>query len=180
VLAFFLIGLAIFVVLVGAIGFVLLQRHLHARNWTPQRATVEFTGPLCQIQYKDTRYWLTVKVVDCADADQALEMEKRQGSSLTRWRSEKTEYAEVSYAVDGQPRRQRVIQWLVSTRPLTLGEDIGILVDPDNPAHIDRPNTSDDFIFAGRLLFVALIAWFALVFLVWLLVRRVQRKRRHA
>ena len=177
VLILFLIGLAIIVLLVSVLGYILLDRHLHDRNWIHARATVEFTGVLCEIQYKDTRYWLTEDVVDCADAERKLS-ERRQ-SSYSLWRSEKTEYAEITYTVAGQTRTKRLIQWLISTRPLTVGEDVGILVDPDDPTRVDRPNSSDDYGMAIQAIFVAMIAWFILGFLVWLLARYVPRKGRH-
>ena len=138
----FLAGMAVFVVITGIGGFVLLERYMHAISWNKATATVEKVGILCQVEHEFGTGWRVMAVMDCEEAPAYLDEHRLDDS--WGWRSREKDYATISYEANGETRSKRILRFLISSVPVTAGERVPIVYDPEAPDTLDRPNGPGD------------------------------------
>ncbi len=138
----FLAGMAVFVVVTGIGGFVLLERYMHAISWNPAVAIVEKVELLCQAEHQYGSGWRVMAVMDCEEAPAYLDAHRLDDS--WGWRSREKDYATISYEANGETRSKLILRFLISSVPVTAGERVPIVYDPDDPDTLDRPNGPGD------------------------------------
>lgn len=164
-----LVGVALFVFVLGFALWFDLGRRAHERDWAHIEAEVIEVVTLCDVQHKPDKYWYTEATVACDEAQAWIDEHLRTGEGKRNWRSIKTDYARIAYEAAGRAVEVRVPVAQVSAGPIAAGTKIPVLVDPAAPEMVEGPYSSTDrglfWILCAAALglwaLMAAVGWFA-------------------
>lgn len=163
---FLLFGFLLLIFMVALAALQPYIRYRHAQNWTTTEAGVVAVAELCDVELKVGKDWRKEATLPCNETERFIA--ERKSVLKASWQTIPREYVQISYAAGGAPRTQSVRRILVANEPVKAGERISIVVDPANPANVDRPLVAEDFAPVWRVGIGGLAMALLLTFVGWL------------
>lgn len=158
------LGLLVFVILLSA--WEPYSRYRHSQSWVATEANVVAVNELCEIESKTGKNWHTEATIPCGEAERFIA--ERRGVLKATWQTIPRDFVQISYQAGGAQHTQTVRRNLIATAPVKAGERISIVIDPTNPANVDRALAADDFAPVWRVGIGGLVMMLLLTLVGWL------------
>jgi hypothetical protein len=149
-------GFVIFLIAAGVGSWLTWSMWNRTQTWTAVTATVEKLEQLCDIEKKNGKNWDFQQALTCEEAAAVV---AERDTAFEGWRYVEAEYATIAYEAAGQPQRLTLKSDLVSTEKLGVGNTVPIMVNPANPAEIERPFAQHDVDVFWTMLAFGVGAW---------------------